>query len=734
MKPASLQELAQPATSQPNPLAGLTLTIIDNEAKLAWLERYYRGLPAGTLVFFDLETNGLLTPFHLAGSTTRFPVISGLALAADPDRATYLVLDHRNPETSPQFRQLAMAFARWFLGSGLAKGGQNIKFDCLWAWGYFGVKPRHVVVDTLLLSHVLDATRGIHALEKLARQVGLTGYGDELQAWFEANKLDKKEADWTTAPLNLVARKSMADVLACYRFYELKTPLLEARGQEALYYDHVVPSLWAYVTMERHGQLVDEAYLAELEAYLKARQVTSLAKLREVASERFKTPLAADFNFNSGQQLGKLFMQWRIDLLFELSLFQPKYPEHSEFRHDSPLPFLRALKNGNPATDKANLISIVKRSPKQPTDYPKRLQAFQEFAAALLQYKGDEKRLTTYIQGLRRFICPDKRVRSSYLLHGTETSRRSSVDPNRQNDVAEALIRRIYITPPEHVFIINDYSNLEVRIAAALSGDENLIQAFIDGRDIHSFVTSLTYHISYEHIVDVLKRQAENPKEYHVIHQLRDCCKRAIFTILYGGGPNKVALSTGLNFKKACELVDRILGSFPRLDEMFKRLKRYAQRYHRAENDFGRWRPLPGIESPLEHERQEAIRQGLNSPIQGTAADITLLAARRLNKYLEKNIQTAFLAQEVHDSLVVESHLKSLHTAIVASREVMEAITCPSCPDLPLTIDQIVGCYLGSTTKVTPALLAKIEADPEREYAILREQLNHPPAWYDEAT
>lgn len=303
-------------------LAGLDLTVVKTAAQLTALSEEMRALDDGVLAFFDFETNGLRTPFQLAlppkpkietlgdilavADSLIQPVISGIALCWQPDRAYYLPLDHRNPESLPKFRLAAVELARWFLASPLPKGGQHLKFDCLWAEGYFGIRPRHVVVDTLLLSHLLDPTRGIHALEKLSLQVGLAGYGNELQDWFRQQKLSEDKQDWTTAPLDLVARKSMLDVIACCRFYELKAPLLKKRGQEDLYYKHVVPGMWPYVEMEKYGMLVDQDYLVLLEHRYQERQVEGVARMRELSPWE----LPEDFNFNSNDQVGKLLDRW----------------------------------------------------------------------------------------------------------------------------------------------------------------------------------------------------------------------------------------------------------------------------------------------------------------------------------------------------------------------------------------------------------------------------------------
>jgi DNA polymerase-1 len=386
---------------------------------------------------------------------------------------------------------------------------------------------------------------------------------------------------------------------------------------------------------------------------------------------------------------------------------------------------LTRTKKGRLSVDKANIDILLSYG----TTPPK----CKEFLRALLLYKSDQKRLNTYVAGLRKHICPDGRVRSTYLLHGTETSRRSSKEPNRQNDPTDAEVKRIYISMPDYVFVINDYSNLEVRVAAAMSKDKNLIRAFKDGLDVHSYITSMAYEVEYDEIVAALADPKKYPREYSTFKGMRDRCKAALFALLYGGGPNRIAESAGISLDKAIELKDRILGRFKRLENMFRQFQDFALEYGRAENAFGRWRPLYGASSTDPQVQSEAIRQGLNTPIQGTAADITLTAARKLDRYVEKNQIRVNLVQEVHDSLVTESHFECLHQIMVASREIMEAVEIPGNNAVPLVVDQIIGCHLGSKLKASPEVLEMARIRPQKLYRQLHEDLNHPVTYYEAA-
>lgn len=400
--------------------------------------------------------------------------------------------------------------------------------------------------------------------------------------------------------------------------------------------------------------------------------------------------------------------------------------DFSQFR-DRPTQELQLTKSGRLSVHKANIDTLLALNIDEDC---------RDFLKTLLRYKADQKRLTTYVQGLRKHICPDGRVRSSYLLHGTETSRRSSANPNRQNDPTDAEVKRIYVAPPEYLFVVNDYSNLEVRVAAAISQDKNLIQAFVDKRDIHTYVTSMAHRQDYDQLLLAIRNADKYPKEYARAFRLRDHCKRAMWTILFGGGPSKVALLTGLTFDHAAELMNRILTEFPGLKKMFKELERRALDTGRAENAYGRWRPLLGIDSTDMGTRAEAIRQGLNTPIQGTAADITLTAARHLNRWLEKLADKlgeilAYLVQEVHDSLVDETHFSCAESVIVNSKRIMEAVKIPGGENVPLVVDQVIGCHLGSRLKVTDAILGQLRRDPEQLYHQLRADLNYSPQHYE---
>lgn len=698
-------------------LANVNLNIVRNAEQLAQLRDSLATIDDDTLVFFDLETNSLKTPFHGIDN----PVVSGMALCWRPDEVWYVVIDHRNPAVwADDQRPQVIKLVKSFLASSTPKGGQNIKYDCLWAEGYFGVRPRRVVADTMLQSHLIDPTHGIHALEKLALQVGLAGYGQELHDWLTKNECE----DWTIAPLDLVAYKSMADVLACYRFHDLKQPVIEKRNQADLYYRHVVPGMWPYVAMERNGMLTDAEYLAKLEAHYEQRRDDGMKTMRELATQAGHA-VPEEFNFNSNDQIGKLLSDWirPVNTIPAATVTRGQGRDYSQFRDNAATSYLATTKSGRLSTDKGNIDALLA--------LPNLDLKCKKFLTALLRFKADQKRLSTYIQGLRKHICPDGRVRSTYLMHGTETGRRASVNPNRQNDPVDTDVKRLYIADNDKVFVINDYSNLEVRVAAALSQDPNLIRAFAEGKDIHSYVTSMAYRMDYDRIVTVLNNADKYPKEYQKCFRNRDHCKRAMWTVLFGGGASKVALLTGLSERQAYDLVDSILTEFPGLKQMFRRLENLTLTTGRAENAFGRWRMLVGVDSKDDGIRAEALRQGRNTPIQGTAGDITLTAARKLNSYLDKNELPAELVQEVHDSLVTESHTSCLYDVIVNSRRIMEGVQIPNYPGVALKVDQIVGRHLGSKLKVSAEILELALTSPQQLYDKLDQDLNHEPKYYE---
>jgi DNA polymerase-1 len=336
---------------------------------------------------------------------------------------------------------------------------------------------------------------------------------------------------------------------------------------------------------------------------------------------------------------------------------------------------------------------------------------------------------------LKKHIGHDGRVRSSILMHGTRTSRRSTKDPNQQNFPRDPIIKRVFVAPENHLFVNNDYRNLEVRIAAAKSGDKHLLDAFNSGKDVHSYLGSKAYNLQYDRMVKVMgmpwemvRQSKKLTDEYLKYGNYRARAKIIWWVLLFGGGPDKVAESAGIPFDEAARLQKVVYSEFPRLQNMFEEFADFADENGYAATDFGRRRYLDGINSTDDRIYSEARRQSLNTPIQGTAADITLRAVTLLDRCWRKNHLRAWNVQEVHDAVATEVHYRDVKSVIAYSRELMESITCPASKGkIKFEVDTNVGSHLGSKLKVNKEIMSMSSREI---YELCRKDLAHPPEYY----
>lgn len=710
-------------------LDGIRYNLVDTREKMLKLRARLRALPAGTPTVFDYETNTLLTPFHGADVA-----ISGVAFCWDENEAWYLVIDHRNPPNllSSEDRELAVSILKEFARSDLLKIAHNLKFEYNQTHGNFGVRLKPPFACTVLLSHLIDSTRGIHGLDAIAWKVGMGGYDMELEQWFARNGIKHEDRDYTKVDLDVLSRYSMLDGVAARRWWSKGYEIIEERGQVDLFLNHVCACVRAYADMEARGALVDLDYLDRLSQYYdnKTKNVIEV-DLRRIATQA-GFELLPEFKLSSPDQVGDLLTRW---------LGADQWPERGNreqqntrmVEYDEDMEDFRNqisfTEKGRLSTAKVVLQTILAIKPLTPEQ--------REFLEKFVTYRAAYKRFTTSVEGLRKHICPDGRVRTSYFLEGTETGRRSSSKPNMQNIPRDPMIKRVFVAAKDHLLIMNDYKNLEVRIAAALSGDEKLVRAFLDGKDIHTFTASLAYQYDYDDMVRVLGMSRPDVQsaglvdKYLKYDKARKLAKVVMWVILFGGGAEKIALTAGIPLADATRLRGRMMSEFPRLDAMFKRLERLAVKRGYAENAFGRRRYLAGLNSDSRGIVNEALRQALNSPVQGSAADITSRAITKLNKILAQRSLRAGMELEVHDDLTGEVHYEDVYSVITIGRKVMESVKVECCPEMIFEVDQKIGSHLGSGRKVDDKVIQLAKEKPRRLYQICRADLQLGPEDYE---
>lgn len=282
----------------------------------------------------------------------------------------------------------------------------------------------------------------------------------------------------------------------------------------------------------------------------------------------------------------------------------------------------------------------------------------------ILEYRELKKLLSTYIENIPPLLDAGNRLHAEFLQTGTTTGRMASQNPNLQNIPLHSergrAIRHAFVASPGRTLVSLDYSQIELRLAAILSGDEKLCEIFRGGRDVHREVAAQVFHVAPEAVDPEMRRRAK------VIN----------FGILYGMGVNALRQQLGTTTAEAHAFYDEYFGQFKTLSEYLERTKGFARKYGYTETFFGRRRQFPEMKSSLPYVRAQAERMAINAPIQGTQADIIKLAMVRVHTTLEKGglNESAYLLLQVHDELVYEINSPQVPVLSARIQDIMESV------------------------------------------------------------
>lgn len=406
-----------------------------------------------------------------------------------------------------------------------------------------------------------------------------------------------------------------------------------------IYIDIEEPLATVIKEINNTGILLDVDYLARLSK-------TMHAELDKLSSEIFAIA-GTEFNVNSPKQLG--------DVLFDTLGLKPKNQKKTA--------------GGQRSTKESELEKLRDEHPIIP---------------AILRYRTVQKLVSTYIDNLPNLVSEDGRLRSTFLQTGTTTGRLASRDPNLQNIPARTTegksIRRAFVAAEGMSLVSIDYSQIELRIAAMLSGDAKLIDIFKRGEDVHTGVAIRVFGVHADEVTSEMRRKAK------IIN----------FGILYGMGVNALRQNLGdeTSREEAQAFLTAYFQTFTRLAEYLEETKEHARKYGYTETMFGRRRLFPGITSNAPFIRAQAERMAINAPIQGTQADVIRLAMVQINNWIKKekpNGQVKVLLQ-VHDELVFEIADAELQTVIPKLEEIMTAaLTSKQTRGVPVLVDVAVG-------------------------------------------
>jgi DNA polymerase-1 len=525
---------------------------------------------------FDTETTGLdpLTD-----------QLVGISICYKKGEAYYIPV----PANQKEAKELVAEFKSLFDSETITKVGQNIKFDALVLSGY-GIKLHGPIFDTMVahyliqpeLRHGLDFLSEIYLGYKKIATSELIGKGKNQTSMRSVDLQTIKEyacedADFTLQ-LKPLLEKEMIEGKITKLFEEVEMPLLKV-----------------LIEMELSGMKIDVNALHQYAVILREQIIQLEIEITEMAG----TP----FNISSPKQLGQI--------LFDKLLLDPK---------------AKKTKTKQYSTNEEVLVTLLDRHP---------------IIAKILEHRGLKKLLSTYVESLPKLINPKTgRIHTSYNQTVAVTGRLSSNNPNLQNipirDENGREIRKAFVPrDADHLFLSADYSQIELRIMAALSGDKVMIEAFAHGEDIHAATASKIYNIPLDEVTSDMRRKA----------------KTANFGIIYGISPFGLAQRLNIPRSEAKQLIDDYFINFPQVKMYMDEQILLARKRGYVETIMGRRRYLKDITSENAAVRGFAERNAINAPIQGSAADIIKVAMVRIQKRFDaENIASKMMLQ-VHDEL-----------------------------------------------------------------------------------
>lgn len=507
------------------------------------------------------------------------PDLSALAVeceAADGSRAAELYADRYEGDWQALLTAL-------FSGD-IKKAAHNVK-DLMAALLAQGLPIEGFVFDTALAAYLLDATAGSYDLQRLF----VAYYNEELPRPVHL----EPDAFSMLGDRAAAAAALLSYTAAVAALRETLAPKLRELELEPLYYDVELPLCAVLARMEQRGFLIDRAALAQFGETLQ----TSITQLEQ----QIYAAAGAPFNINSPKQLGKI--------LFE----------------DMRLPHGKKTKTG--WSTNADVLDKLRGVP---------------IVADVLQYRQYAKLKSTYADGLLKAVSPDGRIRTSFQMTVTATGRLSSTEPNLQNIPTRtelgSQMRRMFVAAPGNVLVDADYSQIELRLLAHISGDEAMCRAFRSGEDFHTLTAARVFHVEPQDVTPEMRRRA----------------KAVNFGVVYGISPFSLSQDIGVTVAEAKEYMERYFQTYTGVRAYMDRIVEQARADGYVETLMHRRRALPELKSSNHNLRAFGERVALNMPIQGTAADLMKLAMVRVDRRLADEGLAAQLIMQVHDELIVE--------------------------------------------------------------------------------
>jgi DNA polymerase-1 len=569
------------ADALPEAPAEIHYETVFTEAQLQqWLEK----IDAASLTAVDTETTSL-EPMHAS--------LVGISLCVEAGSAAYIPLAHNYPGAPDQLaRERVLEILRpWLENPAKPKLGQHLKYDSH-IFANHGVSLQGIVHDTLLQSYVLESHRN-HDMDGLA----LRWLDKKTISYQKVCGKGASQIGFDEVSIERATEYAAEDADITLRLHQAMWPRIENNEKLRFIYERIeLPTARVLQRVERNGVLIDVDLLAAQSAELGTRLLALEQQAHALAGQ--------PFNLNSPKQLG--------EILFD----------------KLGLPVVKKTPGGTPSTDEEVLQKLAE-------DYP--------LPKLLLDYRSLSKLKSTYTDKLPRMVNPQTgRVHTNYGQAIAVTGRLSSNEPNLQNipvrTVEGRRIREAFIAAPGHQIISADYSQIELRIMAHLSGDPGMLRAFASGEDIHRATAAEIFGVTVDQVDSEQRRAAK------VIN----------FGLMYGMSAFGLAGNLGVERSAAQMYMDKYFTRFAGVKQFMDDIRQQAKSQGFIETVFGRRLWLPEINSPNGPRRQGAERAAINAPMQGTAADLIKMSMIAVQNWLDTDKLGSRMVMQVHDELVLE--------------------------------------------------------------------------------
>ncbi|WP_025733704.1 DNA polymerase I [Carnimonas nigrificans] len=586
----------------------------------AELDKWLARLAASDAFCFDLETTSLA---YMQAE------IVGIGMALQPGEAIYIPVAHSYLGVPEQLdrSEVLEALKPLLANPEIAKIGQNLKYD-IEVLARYDIEVKGPLFDTMLESYVLNSTANRHDMDTLA----LTHLGHTTIKYEEVAGKGAKQITFDQVELAEAVPYACEDVDVTLRLHQKLRPRVDAEGALGKVLDTLeTPLIPVLARIERNGVEIDSALLGQQSRELDERIATLTTKAYELAGR--------EFNLGSPKQLGAI--------LFE----------------EQKLPVIKKTPKGAPSTAEAVLEELA-------LDFP--------LPKLIIEHRGLSKLKSTYTDKLPLLTDPqDGRIHTSYHQAVTATGRLSSSDPNLQNIPVRTeegrKIRRAFVARPGYCIVAADYSQIELRIMAHLSGDKGLTTAFAENRDIHAATAAEVFGVALDKVTSDQRRSA----------------KAINFGLIYGMSAWGLSKQLRVERNQAQTYIDRYFDRYPGVARFMQNIRAQAAEDGFVETVFGRRLYVPEINSRNAQRRQAAERTAINAPMQGTAADIIKRAMLDVDHWLGSDCpHDAIMVMQVHDELVFEvreEHAESFIDEVKARMQAAGQL------DVPLLVEAQSG-------------------------------------------